>query len=534
MMTTHQKTARMQVQYNGPGFLGFCHRLTPEELAFTRHEGRGLDAGGRSLRESQAQAAADLEAAEEERRNIERRMRRKEERQAKAAEMIEGFEPILNLSEFRLLPAAEPANKFLQQQLVWHRIVGGDKGLPAGLFTSMNKETMKELIVEALERRDKVIAVNVDEVEPCSKGPKPSKSENPVDDRMDTDVALISDDSEAELELVDKVGLSLSKDTRSSPPDLVGPTHILAPTPGSSSLSTSTPPLYQFGCRWDAVDYSCSYDCVFMTFAWIYFHATHTWRAMWTGESAATKALSHHFKAISRAFERPTNNRSTTAALFSSGRDAFRDILSEEDPSMFKRRGRVYAGVADVLNSLSHNRTSSKFFSSTASCGGPRCTLKVTTPAGAPFMLSPNTWNSITKSTDQPYHESLQKWLLGFFDLKLSSLPHRCSGCDRERSHTLSFLRPPWIWFDIFVEHPHVVLPSFKISLASHTYRLAAVIYGNTHHFVARLSTPLGMWWYYDGMVNGGQPVVDTVSREEDLIVCGGGYTMNALVYCLT
>ena len=93
-------------------------------------------------------------------------------------------------------------------------------------------------------------------------------------------------------------------------------------------------------------------------------------------------------------------------------------------------------------------------------------------------------------------------------------------------------MTPPWIWFEIFVEQPHVVLPSFKISLASDTYRLATVLYGNAYHFVAHLSTPSGIWWYYDGQVNGGQPVVDTITHEEDLIACGDRYTMNALVYC--
>ena len=93
-------------------------------------------------------------------------------------------------------------------------------------------------------------------------------------------------------------------------------------------------------------------------------------------------------------------------------------------------------------------------------------------------------------------------------------------------------MTPPWIWFEIFVEQPHVVLPSFKILLASDTYRLAAVLYGNACHFVTRLSTPSGIWWYYDGQVNGGQPVVDTITHEEDLIACGDRYTMNALVYC--
>ena len=360
---------------------------------------------------------------------------------------------------------------------------------------------------------------------PCGEGPILS-----ADDRMDTDAALLSDESDIELELVDKVGLALSdtNNTRRSPLDI---THHHAPTSGSPSPSTSTPLVHRFGCKWDRVDYSCAYDCIFMAFAWIYFHATPDWRTRWAGESAAMKSLSRHFTTILRTLEGPANNRSITS-LFSRGRDEFRNILSEEDPTMFRRHGKVNASLADVLHSLSRNETSSKYFSFITSCGGPHCNLKVTTPAGAPFMLTPDAWNSITQSTSPPHYESLQRWISGYFNHKMSSLPRHCSGCDRVCSHTLSFLQPPWIWFEIFVEIPHVVLPSFKISLASHSYRLAAVIYGNSLHFVARLSPSLGTWWYYDGQVNGGQPAADAIVHEEDLVVCRDGYVMNAFVYC--
>lgn len=88
------------------------------------------------------------------------------------------------------------------------------------------------------------------------------------------------------------------------------------------------------------------------------------------------------------------------------------------------------------------------------------------------------------------------------------------------------------VWFEVFLEQPHVVLPSFELSLLSSTYQLAAVVYGNGSHFVACLSTPLGAWWYYDGQVNGGRPVADSITHNEDLVTCRAGYTMNALIYC--
>ena len=422
-------------------------------------------------------------------------------------------------------PRTLPLAPSVKRQLVWHRVEGHDKGLPAGLFSNMTKERMKELVAEALGRNEAM----ADNVAPCGERSKPSQTL--VNDQMDTDAVLQSDESEVELELVDKLGLNLS-DTKGTkhrpPPDL---THRHAPTPGSSSSSTFTPPIYQFGCKWDPINYSCSYNSVFMAFAWIYFHATSDWQMTWTGESMTMKTLSHAFKAILRALKGPANNPSIIAS-FSRGRDALRDILSGEDLVMFRHHGQVDASLTDILDSLSRSQTSSKYFSFGTSCGGSHCCLKVTTPTGAPSMLTPDTWNTITQSANPPHHESLQRWVSGYFNYKISLLPHRCLGCNQECSHTLSFLRPPWIWFEIFVEQPHVVLPSFKILLASDTYRLAAVLYGNAYHFVARLSTPSGIWWYYDGQVNGGQPVVDTIAHEEDLIACGDRYTMNALVYC--
>ena len=159
-MTTHQKNARLQVQLNGPGLLEFSHHLGEDDHAFTRHKAREIDAAKLPLKERNAQAVADRKAAEEERKGAEKRASRREERKAEESEMLEVFEPILDLDQFRSFPETQPKNYHLRQQLVWLRVVGGDKDLPAGLFTSMNKGRMKELIIGALERRKKKMADN--------------------------------------------------------------------------------------------------------------------------------------------------------------------------------------------------------------------------------------------------------------------------------------------------------------------------------------------------------------------------------------
>ena len=254
------------------------------------------------------------------------------------------------------------------------------------------------------------------------------------------------------------------------------------------------------------------------------------------GELPAAKTLSCHFEIIFHTLGCPDDDRQVQQvnALFSCGHNAFRDVLSEEAPRLFPCRGPVFACLSDILISLSCKQSSSRYFSFIASCGGPNCNIRVTTSEGAPFMLTPYTWTTITRLEDPPYHESLRDWITQYFNYKVLSLSHSCPRCRTECPWTRSFLGLPWIWFEVFVGQANVVLPLFELLFPLHTYRLAAVIYGNARHFVTRLSTPSGTWWHYDSQDNSRRPVVDAIAHEEDLITCRGGYTMNVLVYCRT
>ena len=525
-MTTQQKNARMQVQLNGPGFLEFSHSLDEESQAFTRHKARELDAAKLPSKERRKQATADKEAVEEERRGAEKRAKLREEAKAREWALVEGFEPILDLNKFRSLPPREPPNKNLQQQLVWHRIVDGDESLPPGCFTNVAKEKMKELVLGALIRRGNKADIKADVVMADGERPKFFISGSIIDQLRTVGASLPTDELEAELELTDKIGLSLSHTKCANQPPPV-PVHSYTLTSPTSSFH-----IPGFGCQWDPVDYSCSYDCIITAFAWMYSHGTEHWRATWAGESAAAKILSRRFKIILRAIEGPAND--PVSVLFSRSRDAFRDVLSEENPRMFKRHGPVFASLVDILHSLSLRETTSQYFTFVATCSGRNCTPGLITPTGAPYILTPNVWASITGSENQPYHESLQEWVVRWFDWKASSSRRRpCMWCHTDRVLTRSFVKPPWIWFELFFGHPHVVLPSFVLSFSSYTYRLAAAMYGNGRHFVAHLSTPSGTWWHYDGKANGGQPIAVSIAHEEDLLTCGGSYTLNALVYCL-
>ncbi|KAF9641986.1 hypothetical protein BDM02DRAFT_3106196, partial [Thelephora ganbajun] len=152
-MTTHQKNARLFVQLNSPDTETFSRDLPEPDRAFARGKAREMDAAKLPAKEREAQARADREAVDEEQREAERLRIHREAKEAEEFRMIEGFQLILHLEMFRALRDDEPSNDFLRCQLVWHRCMGNDKTLPSGTFSSMNKASMKKLVVEALTRR---------------------------------------------------------------------------------------------------------------------------------------------------------------------------------------------------------------------------------------------------------------------------------------------------------------------------------------------------------------------------------------------
>ena len=192
-MTTHQINSRLQVQLNESGLLEFSHNLGEGDRAFTRAKARKIDAAKLPLKERQAQAAADHETVEEEQKGAERRERLREERKVKASELIQNpdFEPALSLDEFQSKPEKARTVKFLRQELIWLRVVDGDKDVPSGLFTSTKKEKLEKLVVGGLEQRQKMVR---DEVAKAGGTMlKFSHQQTQADNQMDVDAVLLSD-----------------------------------------------------------------------------------------------------------------------------------------------------------------------------------------------------------------------------------------------------------------------------------------------------------------------------------------------------
>ena len=288
----------------------------------------------------------------------------------------------------------------------------------------------------------------------------------------------------------------------------------------------------QFGCKWDPVDYSCAYDCIFTAFAWIYFHATDTWREKWTQESPTAHFLSGHFKNILSALSGPTPDH-TVPALFAEGRDTWRDRLSQRSPTEFPRRGPKYASATRVLEVLAKDRNPSHYATIVLSCTTAGCPLRVKNLEAKYYMLVPLDWETSTGQTS-PHLESLETWIKSHYSSPdLTNTAEWCARCQRRFSRKLVFRQPTWIWLEVFSECRDVIIPALKISLGSATLRLAAVIYFNGNHYRARLCDPSENWWFHDGQWYGGRPrPLLKIPDERDLFQCGD-FNVTALVYCL-
>jgi len=95
----------------------------------------------------------------------------------------------------------------------------------------------------------------------------------------------------------------------------------------------------------------------------------------------------------------------------------------------------------------------------------------------------------------------------------------------------------PWIWIDIPPGGDRLFTMSAALTLEQESrpnasYTLTGVIYAGAGHFSARFMDASGRWWAYDGMVNSGQPSLDSVTEDTQLTALGDR-VMHILFYRL-
>ena len=213
----------------------------------------------------------------------------------------------------------------------------------------------------------------------------------------------------------------------------------------------------------------------------------------------------------------------------------WRDLLFQRSATDFPRCGPIFALVSRVLEVPADDQRPSHYVTVILFCGTPGCPCKVKNLGARPYMLLSSDWSTAIGTTTPLHHESLETWIKNHYSSPhLTKTPDQCMRCQRPFSRRFIFLEPTWIWFEVFPQYLHVVIPALKITLGLVVLRLAAMIYYNGIHFRARLCDPSENWWFYDGQQNGGRPTpLSKITKEGELFQCGTGFGLTALVYCL-
>ena len=82
LMTTHQKNTCLCVQLNGPDIETFFHNLPEPDRAFAHSKAQEIDTAKLPIKECEAQARADREAADEGWKEVERLRNHREAKEA--------------------------------------------------------------------------------------------------------------------------------------------------------------------------------------------------------------------------------------------------------------------------------------------------------------------------------------------------------------------------------------------------------------------------------------------------------------------
>jgi hypothetical protein len=299
--------------------------------------------------------------------------------------------------------------------------------------------------------------------------------------------------------------------------------------PAAASSSTTK----DYGCVWDGPNYSCAFDSTFMVAFSMYRYASLPWRQQWRGSSDFNGMLAGFFDNILVTVRMPLLHRQLPS-LFNGYRDRVRDHLNAIDPTCFPRFGQ-------------NNVAASEIFVQMCRFEGNR------RPVHLKFTCDNGTHQPVTKTYTTTFilmtHEAppaehsfsgkptIQLWLSDYFR-QIEDDPPQCQTCHTPCSpSSLSFTPLPWIWFDIPQGHDQRFALSTALTIRQYpgpdvSYTLTGIIYAGGAHFSARWKDASGKWWAHDGMVNSGQPVLDTVADDAELTKFGPR-AMHILIYRL-
>lgn len=275
------------------------------------------------------------------------------------------------------------------------------------------------------------------------------------------------------------------------------------------------------GCIWDADNWSCAFDAVFMAFYLMYGQSDQTWRGTWKGESPEwNMPLGNSFDLLLSITT--TYDPQECSLWFSRCRDIFRDKVTESNPICFPR-GREPAPVGDILQRIFGGASAEPLACQHLICIG--CGAEKYDTRSLSFLPYAFNINLLRRHRDPnilPLQLALSRYVGKYTTEPASSRP-RCQVCQAaQQVRSLDLPDTSWIWFEAQTDK-QLVLPSFEINYPpQQIYTLQAVIYLGGRHFTARIRKGPSTWWNYDGMRKLGKPQLETIETEEELLGCDG------------
>lgn len=279
----------------------------------------------------------------------------------------------------------------------------------------------------------------------------------------------------------------------------------------------STPDLFEAGCSWDATDWSCAYDCVFMILYGIYASEDIVWRERWRNSTPLTPVLASAYTSLMQSRDRVNNS-------FDLHCDAFRDALTHLHPS-FPRHGQIGASASAILDRLMPYGGCRPYVSMVCING---CNVWETTKIHSadllPTLCTLPVWTTIAGAVRLSQHStqiSVKTWINVFFQsiIHTNSSIWNAMTCPECHSRSLSPVAcisaaPSILMFeDIPGSVPRLIPSDFVIlptADADATYDLRGVVGIDGFHFTSRLldKYPSRRQWAYDGQKHAGRPTL--------------------------
>jgi len=308
--------------------------------------------------------------------------------------------------------------------------------------------------------------------------------------------------------------------------------------PAAPNLQSTEPlhPRVMAGCVWDRDNWSCAYDAIFMSFWSVYRKASPTWRNKWREQAPQwNNFFGAAFDSLLVIAQDEQTSRASLSRKFTSFRETFRDNLSQVNQVYFRRHGKVPASVCRILSHIfSRDVSREPHLDQLVACD--TCGISMYYRCSFALLGSADLLNGYLNEDDTGERLPLQVAVTRYVQRASLEPQHdRCHTCHGLlRVESLSVPEMMWLWIEL-ADQISPITPSTRLVFGPQdlhqVYTLQAVVYHGGDHFTARLLDQSATWWKYDGMSRFGEPHVDYVENEEDLLENDGRHAA-FLLYC--